>query len=331
MYARILCFILVTAAIGAQQPLHLPVSPKTVVWGYYSADAPPVLHAQSGDVVVIETDVTGDPFQLEAAGAKHSDIPQSLWDIYGQVKDRGPGPHILTGPVYIEGAEPGDVLEVRIQKIDMAMPFAYNTFQPGLGFLPDEFPYRRIKIIPVDHGLAHFAPGINIPIAPFFGSMGLAPPREIGRISSSPPWFQAGNLDNKELVAGSTLYIPVQARGALFFVGDGHAGEGNGEVDLSAMETSLTGTFQFIVRKDMHFHWPRAETPTHYIIMGLNPDLTEAAKLAVREAIDFLVTEKHMSREDAYMLLSVSSDVDVTELVDGTKGVHVMIPKAIFR
>ncbi len=254
-------------------------------------------------------------------------------DIFDQVKERGPGGHVLTGPVYIEGAEPGDTLEVRIQEIEVTLPFAYNGFRPGAGFLPDDFPQSRMKIIPLDRtrGVAHFSDSIEIPMHPFFGSMGVAPPEAKGKISSAPPWTHAGNLDNKELVAGTTLYIPVHARGALFQAGDGHAGQGNGEVDITAMETALTGTFQFLVRKDMHLKWPRAETPTHYIVMGLNEDLTQATKLAVREAIDFLVTEKHLSREDAYMLASVAVDFCATQLVDGNKGVHGMIPKAIFK
>jgi len=249
------------------------------------------------------------------------------------VTDRGAGGHILTGPVYVEGAEPGDVLEVRIVKIEVTSPFAYNGFRPGSGFLPDDFPYARMKIIPLDRErmVAHFSDSIEIPMRPFFGSMGVAPPIGNGRISSAPPWIHAGNLDNKELVAGTTLYIPVHAPGALFLAGDGHAGQGNGEVDITAMETALTGTFQFIVRKDLHLRWPRAETPTHYIAMGLHEDLTEATKLAVRETIDFLMTEKHLSRDDAYMLASVAVDFDITELVDGNKGVHAMIPKAIFK
>jgi acetamidase/formamidase len=160
--------------------------------------------------------------------------------------------------------------------------------------------------------------------------MGIAPPDVTGRISSNPPWIHAGNIDNKDLVAGTTLYIPIHARGALFEVGDGHAGQGDGEVDITAMETSLIGTFQFVVRKDMHLRWPEAETPTHYITMGLHPDLTEATKMAVREMIDFLVREKHLNRDDAYMLASVAADLHITQVVDGNNGVHMMIPKAIF-
>src|SRR5436853_7506930 len=187
-------------------------------------------------------------------------------------------------------------------------------------------------MIPFDEKrmVAKFAPGIEIPLHPFFGSMGVAPPETTGKFSSNPPGIHAGNLDNKELVAGTTLYIPVHAPGALLLIGDGHAGQGNGEVDITAMETSLIGTFQLIVRKDMHLKWPRAETPTHYIAMGIHEDLNEATKMALREMIDFLVNEKHMTRDDAYMLSSVAADLDITQLVDGNKGVHAMIPKAIF-
>jgi acetamidase/formamidase len=318
---------------GAQQATYtLKATPKTVAWGYYDAKAAPVLRVKSGDTVEIQTVLTNNPKRLEAAGVPPDQVEQSLRDIEDQVKDKGPGGHVLTGPIYIEGAEIGDVLEVRILGIKLAIPYAYNAFGPGRGYLPDDFPYAKIKIIPLDEKrmLAHFAPGIDIPLHPFFGSMGIAPPEAAGRFNSAPPWIMAGNLDNKDLVAGTTLYIPVHARGALFEVGDGHAGQGDGEVDITALETSLVGTFQFIVRKDMHLKWPRAETPTHYITMGLNDDLNACATLAVREMIDFLVTEKHLSRDDAYMLSSVAADLHITELVDGNKGVHMMIPKSIF-
>jgi len=315
------------------ETFDLKATPKTVVWGYYSAEAPPALRVHSGDTVRIETVSTGSPARFEAAGVPASQISDAFREIFKQVTDRGPGGHILTGPVYVDGAEPGDTLEVRIVSIEITSPFAYNGFRPGSGFLPDDFPYARTKIVPLDRQrmVAHFSDAIEIPLRPFFGSMGVAPPVGNGRISSAPPWIHAGNLDNKELVAGTTLYIPVHAPGALFLAGDGHAGQGNGEVDITAMETALTGTFQFIVRKDMHLRWPRAETPTHYITMGLHEDLTEATKLAIRDCIDFLVTEKHLSRDEAYMLSSVAVDFDITQLVDGNKGVHAMIPKSIFK
>jgi len=330
-------FVLVAVPVqraSAQEKHVLKATPQTVAWGYYDAKAKPVLTVKSGDIVEIETLLTNNPKRLEGAGVPPDQVEKALRDVEEQVpqKDRGPGGHVLTGPVYIEGAEMGDVLEVRIQAIKLAIPYAYNGFGPGRGYLPDDFPYSKIKIIPLDEKrmVAKFGPGIEIPLHPFFGSMGVAPPEAAGRFNSAPPWIMAGNLDNKDLVAGTTLYIPVHAKGALFEVGDGHAGQGDGEVDITALETSLVGTFQFVVRKDMHLKWPRAETPTHYMTMGLNDDLNACATLAVREMIDFLVTEKHLSRDDAYMLASTAADLHITELVDGNKGVHMMIPKAIF-
>jgi acetamidase/formamidase len=325
------CFVF-ALTVNAQQTYQLKPTPKTVAWGYYDASTPPVMRVKSGDTVEIQTLITSSPTRLEGAGVKPEDVEQSLRDIYKEVTNKGPGGHILTGPIFIEGAEPGDVLEVRIKQIKLAIPYAYNAFSPGRGFLPEDFPYARMRIIPLDEKrmVAHFADGIEIPLHPFFGSIGVAPPEVSGRISSAPPWIHAGNLDNKELVAGTTLYIPVHAKGALLLVGDGHAGQGNGEVDITAMETSLIGTFQLIVRKDMHLKWPRAETPTHYITMGLHEDLNEATKMALREMIDFLVTEKRLTRDDAYQLSSVAADLNITQLVDGNKGVHAMIPKAIF-
>ena len=321
-----------TGAVNSA-PLKIVPTPKTVCWGYYSAAAPPVLRVKSGETVEVQTLITSSPERLEAAGVKPAEVEQSLRDIHKEVKDRGPGGHILTGPIFVEGAEPGDVLEVRIRKIRLAIPYAYNGFAPNRGFLPEDFPYAKTKIIPLDEKrmVAHFADGIDVPLHPFFGSIGVAPPPSAGRIHSGPPGIHAGNLDNKELVAGTTLFIPVHTTGALLLIGDGHAGQGNGEVDITALETSLIGTFELVVRKDLHLKWPRGETPTHFITMGIDENLTEATKIAVREMIDFLVAEKKLSRDDAYMLTSVAADVDITQLVDGTKGVHAMIPKAIFR
>lgn len=317
----------------AQQTTYtLKPTPKTVAWGYYDAKAEPALRIKSGDTVEIQTLLTNSPKGLERAGLPPEQVEQSLRDIYDQVKEKGPGGHILTGPIYVEDAQPGDVLEIKILSIKLAIPYAYNAFGPGRGFLPDDFPYAKMKIIPLDEQrmVAKFAPGIEIPLHPFFGSMGDAPPETVGRFSSNPPWIMGGNMDNKDLVAGTTLYLPVHAPGALFEVGDGHAGQGDGEVDITAIETSLVGTFQFLVRKDLHLKWPRAETPTHYMTMGFDDNLNSAATIAVQEMVDFLVTEKHLSRDDAYMLSSVAADLHITELVDGNKGVHMMIPKSIF-
>ena len=324
-----------TAALAqAPQTYTLKVTPQTVEWGRYDAAAAPVLRIRSGDTVIFETVLTNSPTGLERNGVPPDQVEKSLRDVFDHVPltDRGPGGHILTGPVYIEGAEPGDMLEIRIRKITLAIPYAYNGFRYGAGLLTDDFPYARTKIIPLDreHMTAAFAPGVTIPLHPFFGSMGVAPPAAFGRYDSTPPTINGGNMDNKELVEGTTLFLPVFVPGALFEIGDGHAGQGNGEVDVTAMETSLVGELQFIVRKDLKGTCPRAETPTHYIAMGFDDDLSIAAHKAVKEMVDFLVAQKHLSRDDAYMLTSVAGDVDVTELVDRNKGVHVMLPKAVF-
>ena len=310
----------------------LQPSAKTIEWGYYDAAVAPALRIRSGDTVDIHTLITSSPQRLEDAGVPPNQVESALREIFQQVTVKGPGPHILTGPIYIEGADPGDVLEIRILSIRLAVPYAYNGANPGTGFLAEEYPTAKMRIIPLDEklGVAHFAEGIDIPMRPFFGSMGVAPPEWSGRISSRPPWIHGGNMDDKDLIAGTILYLPVHVRGALFEVGDGHAGQGHGEVDGTAMETSLNGTFQFIVRKDMQIRWPRAETPTDYIAIGLHEDLNEAAKIALKELIDFLVNEKHLSRDEAYMLASVAADLSIIELVDGNKGVHAAIPKAIF-
>jgi acetamidase/formamidase len=331
--SRIVIVSLLAAAALSAAEHKLKVSPETIAWGYYWAGAKPVLTVQSGDTVEIQT-VSGNPQNLERAGVPADQIQPQLREIYEKVprENRGPGGHLLTGPVAIAGAEPGDTLEVRIKEIRLDVPYAYNSAGRA-GFLADVFPAGRTKIIPLDRRamIGHFAPGIELPLKPFFGSMGIAPPEAAGKVNSAPPGIHAGNLDNKELVAGTTLFIPVHAPGALFEVGDGHAGMGNGEVDITAMETSLTGVFQFIVHKGKHLKWPRAETPTHYITMGLDPDLTQATRICALETIDFLVEEKKLSRDDAYALTSVAIDLDITQLVDGTKGVHAMIPKSIFK
>jgi acetamidase/formamidase len=322
-----------TPAIG--HTYSLTPTPKTVAWGWYDAAGMPVLHVNSGDDVVVRALSTCSPTSLVRAGLDSNRVEQLAKAIYAarDSMPHGPGGHILTGPIYVEGADSGDVLEVRFRSIKPAIDYACNSFGPTSGFLPEDFPgIRRTKIIELDtvRMLGHFGSGITIPLHPFFGSVGVAPPASMGRVNSAPPGIHAGNLDNKELVAGSTLYIPVWTKGALLEIGDGHAGMGNGEVDITAMETSLTGEVQLVVRKNMHLAWPRAETPTHYIAMGIDKDLTRATKLAVRQAIELLVQMKGMSREDAYQLVSVAGDVDITQLVDGPYGVHVMIPKAIF-
>jgi acetamidase/formamidase len=318
-------------------PLHaadfnLPATPSTVAWGYYSGQSSAVLTVHSGDTVRMQTLSTcGSPELMMSRGVKRADIPLYTDAIYQGVTDKGPGGHILTGPVAIAEAEPGDVLEVQILQVDLDVNFACNGFGVGRGFLPMEYPYARWKIVPLDREkmLGRFGPGIDIPLRPFFGSMGVAPAG--GKIDSAPPFAHAGNLDNKELVAGTTLFIPVAVKGALFQAGDGHAAQGNGEVDITALETYLSGRFRFIVHKDRHLRWPRAETPDHYISMGFSKDLKEATELGLKDMIEFLVAEKHMTRDDAYMLASVAVDMHITQLVDGNVGVHALCPKTIFK
>jgi acetamidase/formamidase len=327
-----LLFTLLAATLARAETFDLPATPATVAWGNYDAAAKPVLTIKSGDTVVFHTLLTNSPTGLEKSGVAPADVEASLRAVFDNVHDRGPGGHILTGPVAIEGAEPGDTLEVDILKIDLAIPYAYNGFRYGAGFLTDDFPYARVKIIPLDREkmVADFAPGVVIPLHPFFGSMGVAPPPAFGRYDSTPPTIIGGNMDDKSLVAGTTLYLPVFAPGALFEVGDGHAGQGNGEVDVTAMETSLVGTFRFVLHKHP-LAYPRAESPTHYIAMGFDDDLSNATRKALRNMVDFLVSEKHMTRDDAYMLISVAGNVEITELVDRNKGVHVTMPKSIFK
>ena len=332
--------ILLLAAIAWATPAlaetyELKPTPQTVAWGHYDASDKPVLTIKSGDTVVIHTLLTNSPIGLEKAGVPPADVEPALRAVFDGVPAaaRGPGGHILTGPIAIEGAEPGDTLEVRIRKVDLAIPYAYNAFRYGAGFLTDDFPYARMKIVPLDakRMVGIFGPGIEVPLAPFFGSMGVAPPPAFGRYDSAPPTINGGNMDDKALVAGTTLYLPVHATGALFQAGDGHAAQGNGEVDITALETSLSGTFQFVLHKRQTLAYPRAETPDAYIAMGFDEDLSHATRKALRNMIDFLVTAKGMTRDDAYMLISVAGNVEITELVDRNKGVHVVLPKSIFK
>ena len=325
--------VLLAAAVSVRAETHeLKLTPANVHWGYYDARLKPVLKIASGDTVRVETMLAGGLERLKMAGVPDSEIPDSLKRVEEAVTDRGPGAHPLTGPIYVEGAEPGDIVEVRILGFEFLHPYGVTGFRPGAGTLPDDFPYARLKLIRVnaEAGTAEFGPSVTLKLAPFWGSIGVAPPALMRRVSSGPPGAHAGNLDNKELIAGSSLYLPVHVPGALLSIGDGHALQGDGEVTVTAVETSLRGTVQIFVRKGKPIRWPRAETPTHFITMGLHPDLNEAARMATREMIDFLVSEKGMSRDDAYMLCSLAVDLRVTQLVDDTKGIHAMLPKSIF-
>ena len=329
------CGMAASGRVGLTQTARthdLRLTPEHVHWGYYDPAVKPVLRIASGDTVRVETMIARGLQRLRAAGVKEDEIPESLKVVERTVTERGPGAHPMTGPIFVEGAESGDTLEVKIVSFEFLHPYGVSGFIPGGGTLPDEFPHVGFHLVRFDPraGTATFAPGITLKLAPFFGSIGVAPHPLVGRISSGPPGPHAGNLDNKDLVAGSTLFIPVHVPGALLSIGDGHAMQGDGEVTGTALETSLRGTVQVSVRKGKRLTWPRAETPTHYISMGLHTDLDEAAKIALREMIDFLVAEKNLKRDEAYILCSVAVDFRVTQLVDGTKGVHAMLAKSMF-
>ena len=327
--------LLLPGIARAQGPatIHeLKASPATVHRDFFDASLKPVLTIDSGDIVRLET-ASGNPRWYEKLGVPKDKIPAELYAVFEGVEGDGRGDHTLNGPIAVRGAEPGDMLEIRIRSVDVRLPIAGQGFVPNRGMLPEEFPYAkgRVTWIDVARKVVQFAPGIEIPAKPFWGVMGVAPPSSMGRVPSGPPNVFGGNLDNPDLGAGSTLYLPVHVPGALLSIGDGHAVQGHGEVSLSAVETSLKGEIQVVLHKGRRLRWPRAETTTHYITMGLHTDLDEAAKIATSEMLDFLVETKGLSREDAYLLASAAMDLMVTQVVDGTKGIHAMMPKAIFQ
>jgi acetamidase/formamidase len=315
---------------------RLEATPSTVAYGYYWSEAKPALRIASGDIVDVDTLLTNNPVGLLAAGVPDDKIQASLKSITSEIpagdSRRGPGGHILTGPIYVEGAQPGDALEVKILSIDLPIEYGYNGCS---GFVPENCEGGvPAKIIQLDRKnmTAELFPGIVVPLRPFYGSMGVAPASEAGRISSNPPGRYAGNMDNKELVAGSTLWIPVFVPGALFEIGDGHAAQGDGEVDQTAIETSLRGRIRLTVRKGMNLQWPRAETATDYISMGADPDLAVATKIAIQEMVDWMASMRGLTRHQAYQLTSMAGNVAITQLVDKPNhGVHVRMPKSIFK
>ncbi len=304
---------------------RLSPTPQTIHWGHFSAALPPVMRVASGDRITIDT-LSGS--KEEAARAvnvlpEHAAVLEACKPMMG--------PHILTGPIWVEGAEPGDTLEVRIVSVELRQDWAYNAVRPLRGGLPEDFRVLQILNIPIDieRRDAHLPWGLTLPLRPFFGIMAVAPRPEYGMVSSIEPREYGGNIDNKELVAGSTLLLPVQVPGALFSVGDGHAVQGDGEVSLTALETALSGTFELILHKATGLRFPRAITPSHYIAMGMDVDLDDAAKQAVREMIAWLVELKGWSALDAYVTCSLACDLHVTQIVDGNKGVHAMFPRAL--
>jgi acetamidase/formamidase len=305
---------------------HLAATPETCHWGYFDGGLKPVLKVKSGDRVTIEC-LSGNPEHLPPAGSGMTVLPDHR-EVIGKLA-KGTGNHILTGPVYVEEAEPGDVLEVRIIDIELRQDWGWNVFRPYMGTLPEDFPYQKVLHVPLDRqaNLATMPWGHKIALRPFFGPLALAPKKEFGKQNSKEPREWGGNLDCKDLVAGSTVYLPVQNKGGLFSTGDGHAIQGHGEVNGTAIETALTGTFDFIVRKDLTFKLPRAETPTHYITFGLDADLDDAAKQALREMVGHLTQQLGISPDHAYAFCSFVVDLHVTQTVNGVKGVHAMVEK----
>ena len=315
--------------VRAQTVHQLPATPSTVAYGYYWSEAKPAIRVKSGDILDVETMLTNSPAGLERIGVKPEDVPQNLRDIVTQDTGslKGPGGHILTGPIFVEGADSGDVLEVRIQSITLPLAYGYNGCS---GFMRELCQVRGSTLIQMDRKrmTAEVAPGITVPLRPFWGSIGVAPAAALGRVSSNPPSRHAGNIDNKELVAGTTLYIPVFVKGALLEIGDGHAAQGDGEVDQTAIETDLRGRVQLFVRKDMKLDWPRIETPTHWITMGTDTSLVVATKTAVAEMVKMLQQMKGITQTQAYQASSMAADLHITELVDGNVGVHMLIAKS---
>lgn len=310
---------------------RIPATPETVRWGVFDAAIPPILTVNSGDTVVLEC-VSGGPDTLPPPGSGMT-VPPALHAIHARVP-RGPG-HIITGPVAVAGAEPGDMLEVKIEAIAFGTDWGFCGFRPLAGTIPEDFPERFLTHIPIDRArnTCKLSYGVELPLAPFFGVMGVAPPAHYGTISTVQPREHGGNLDNKEIGAGATLYLPVLAKGALFSAGDGHGVQGDGEVCINALETCLTGTFTLTLHKQAGpqpaLSYPRGETATHYISMGMNEDLDLAMKQALREMIAFICGRSNLSRQEAYQFCSLAVDFHVTQTVNGEKGVHGMLKKGL--
>ena len=296
-------------------------------WGFYDAALPPVLTIASGDTLIVRTESGRKDF-LETRPERLSENLKKILE----TMTPSPGPHIMTGPVAVEDARPGDALEVRIRDVKPRYDWGYNGFRPLMGGLPEDFPHSRTVIVEIDAetNAGDWGAGVEVPLAPFFGNFGVAPPPAIGRAPTFPPGAWGGNTDCKELTAGATVYLPVFNEGALFSVGDGHGCQGDGEANVNGIEMGLVGTFELRVRKDLRVETPRAETATHYVLMGFDPILDNAAKMALRETIRFLGELRGMSAEDAYRLCSLAVDLRVTQIVNGVKGVHAMLPKSLF-
>jgi acetamidase/formamidase len=332
------------AGSGAMKHYSLPATPENVQWGWYDPGEKPKLVIHSGDTVSSET--LSHSLGKIKPGVDMAEI------IRLRKENDGGGPHSITGPIYVEGAEPGDTLEIHILKI-VPKSDAFNFNLPGqdfpsIGQLPGEFPDGFVRYYKLDLAkmTTEFKPGITIDLKPFPGTFAVGvdpnePPPKAGppihdakgRTSTLRPWKNGSNMDVNELQAGSTLYLPVFLKGGLIWTGDSHCRQGNGEVNLTALECAYKEIeIQPIVRKDLKTEWPWAETKTHWIFMGFDEDLNQAMKIAVEQTVHWLSMQQlvPMSREEAYALTSIVGDCRVSQVVDIRKGVHCMIPKAVF-
>jgi len=294
----------------------LPATMETTQWGWFNNAQPPVLHVNSGDTIVFETMMHSH--NQVVPGTTIEQIKKLRTDFPGR------GPHTLTGPVYIEGAEPGDVLKVRIDKI---VPRAYGTnFNvPGMfGEFPSKFPDGQVKYFYLDleRKVAEFAPGIEIPLRPFPGTLGVAR-AEPGRYSTVPPDAYAGNMDIRDFVEGTTLYVPVFVKGALLWTGDSHAAQGNGEINLTALETAYKEMSVTVeVLKNMKLEWPRVEIKDAWITVGIDKDLNKALEILEAETTTFLMEQRKIDKAAAEKMMMASWDCRVTQVVDVNKGLH---------
>jgi acetamidase/formamidase len=299
-------------------------SPETVHWGYFDASLPPILTVEPGDTVTLST-VSGSPEMMPASGFH---VPPALRAIHAAMRPKLPG-HICTGPVAIRGARAGQTLEVRIKAIDLHYDWGFTYSAPQKGALPDDFESMHLMHVALDpdRRIGRLPWGQTLDLKPFFGVMAVAPPASWGALSTLPPRRNGGNLDNKELVAGTILYLPIHVDGALFSVGDGHGLQGDGEVCVTAIETGLVGTFELHLRDDMALTWPMAETPTHLMTMAFDPSLDACVTIALRGMLDLVSARTGLTRQEAYGLCSLVADLRITQVVNGNKGVHVMIEK----
>jgi acetamidase/formamidase len=329
------------ADLSVQPDAILRSTPDTVLWGYIAANLPPAVTIKSGQIIEIEAlshqglTTNHDPEKFFGAyGIPANEVLADAKTVFSEVKrPKGASVHILTGPIYIEEAEAGDALEVRVLGIKFRVPYGVNNTGPGKGVLPKLLKEPSAKLIRIDleTRVALFSDDIQIPLNPFMGIMAVSPPTSLGMVSSTPPGAWGGNIDLKFCGIGSSLFLPVFNQGGQFFTGDGHAVQGDGEVDGGAIEISLKPTLQFILHKGKTIRSPRVETATDYLTTGLDVDLNVATRVALQEAVDFLQTEKGMTAADAYALSSLAVDLGIGEAVDVVNLVYAKIPKKIFK